>query len=433
MKSLWVEDINRKAFPALEGDLKTDVLVIGGGIAGILCGFFLQQAGVDYAVVEADTICSGVTANTTAKITSQHGLVYHRLVREFGAEKARLYLEANEWALGKYRELCRTIDCNFEQQDSYVYSVRHPERLERELKALGQIGRQGEYVQKLPLPFPTDGAVCFRDQAQFQPLKFLLTLAQGMRIYEHTRVKELAPCMAVAEKGRIRAGNIVTATHYPIDNKHGAYFMKQYQSRSYVIALENAVQMNGMYVDQADKGLSFRNAGELLLLGGGSHRTGKQGGKWQELREISKRYYPDAVEKYHWATQDCMTLDGVPYIGLYGKHTEGFYVTSGYNKWGMTTAMVSAMLLTDLITGKRNPYEKVFWPHRSILRPQLAGNMLESAKNFLTPSPRRCPHMGCALKWNPQERTWDCPCHGSRFTKEGKLTDNPATDDLNAR
>lgn len=430
MKSLWADCEGKRDYPVLEGNLKTDVLIIGGGIAGILCGYFLRQAGVDYAIVEADTICSGITQNTTAKITSQHGLIYYKLIKEFGVEKARLYLEANEWALGKYRELCKGIDCDFEEQDSYVYSIKQFKKLEQELKALERIGLQGEYVKKLSLPFPADGAVCFRRQAQFHPLKFLYALAEDLCIYEHTKVKELASGTALAEKGRIQANHIIVATHYPIDNKHGAYFMKEYQSRSYVIALEHGAQMNGMYVDQEDKGLSFRNAGKLLLLGGGGHRTGKQGGKWEELRTVAKHYYPDAVEKYHWATQDCMTLDQVPYIGRYGRHMEGYYVTSGYHKWGMTTAMVSAMLLTDLIMGKRNPYTEVFLPGRSILRPQLAINLLESTWNLLTPSPRRCPHMGCALKWNPQEHTWDCPCHGSRFSREGELIDNPATDDL---
>ena len=203
-----------------------------------------------------------------------------------------------------------------------------------------------------------------------------------------------------------------------------------YQHRSYVLALDNAQNVNGMYVDVDQKGMSFRNYGNLLLIGGGAHRTGKTGGNWKELRNFAQQYYPSAAEKYHWATQDCMTLDGVPYIGPYSANTSDLYVATGFNKWGMTSSMVSAMILCDLIQGKQNPYAEVFSPSRTILRPQLAINVFETAVNLLTPTTKRCPHLGCALKWNPYEHTWDCPCHGSRFKEDGGLIDNPATRNL---
>ena len=203
-----------------------------------------------------------------------------------------------------------------------------------------------------------------------------------------------------------------------------------YQHRSYVIALENAPNVHGMYVDEAQNGMSFRNFENLLLIGGGDHRTGKQGGNWQELRTFARQHYPNASEKYCWATQDCMTLDGVPYIGAYSAGTPDLYVATGFNKWGMTSSMVSAMILCDLVQEKQNPYAEAFSPSRTILRPQLAVNAWEAVVNLLTPSAKRCPHLGCALKWNPYEHTWDCPCHGSRFTKNGRLIDNPATGDL---
>ena len=185
-----------------------------------------------------------------------------------------------------------------------------------------------------------------------------------------------------------------------------------------------------MYVDEADTGLSFRTHQNLLLLGGGGHRTGKPGGNYKELREFVAIHYPHAQEICHWATQDCMTLDGIPYIGQYSKNTPNLYVATGYNKWGMTSAMVAAHLLRDLIQGKHSEYARIFSPSRSILHPQLFLNGMEATMNLLTPSKKRCPHLGCALKWNKAEHTWDCPCHGSRFTKEGELIDNPATDDL---
>jgi hypothetical protein len=185
-----------------------------------------------------------------------------------------------------------------------------------------------------------------------------------------------------------------------------------------------------MYVDEAPKGLSFRNYGDLLLLGGGDHQTGKVGGGWPELLNFTKKYYPDCQKKYRWATQDCMTLDSVPYIGAYSGSTTDLYVATGFNKWGMTSSMLAAMILTDLVQERKNPYAEVFSPSRTILRPQLALNTVSAMINLLTPTTRRCPHMGCALKWNKLEHTWDCPCHGSRFTEEGTLIDNPATGNL---
>ena len=429
MDSIWIKTARLPHFPPMEGDLNTHVLIIGGGLACLLCAHRLEKEGVDYALVEADRICGGVTQNTTAKITSQHGLLYARLVRTFGLETARLYLEANQRALEEYRTLCRTLDCGFIQRDAFVYATDSRNRLDQELEALRRLGAPAEFVPRLPLPLPIAGAVRFPRQAQFHPLQFAAGIAPGLRIFEHTKVLELAPGRAVTTGGTVRAENIILATHFPILNKHGGYFLKLYQHRSYVLALENAPEAEGMYLDADKAGLSLRGWDKYLLLGGGSHRTGKQGGGWQELERFARRHWPEAAPAARWATQDCMTLDGVPYIGPYAKHTPGLYVASGFNKWGMTSAMVAAMLLTDLILGRNNPWAAVFSPTRTVLRPQLAANVLESALGLLTPTVPRCPHMGCALRYNPQERSWDCPCHGSRFGEDGRLLDNPATDD----
>ena len=429
MDSIWTKTAQLPQFEPLRSDLNTDVLIIGGGLAGVLCAYKLAQAGVDYALVEADRICSGITKNTTAKITSQHGLIYDKLIREFGVERARLYLEANQGALEEYRALCRDIDCYFEGKDAFVYSIDKRWKLERELKALDRLGFRAEFVEQIPIPFPTAGAVKFPRQAQFHPLKFLAAIVKNLRILERTKVLELGPGKAVTSGGTISADRIIVATHFPLLNKHGGYFLKLYQHRSYVLALENALDVHGMYIDENEKGLSFRNYSGLLLLGGGSHRTGKGGGGWQELERFARRDYPDARITARWATQDCMTLDGVPYIGPYSKGTAGLYVATGFNKWGMTSSMAAASLLTDLVLGRHNPYTELFSPSRTMLRLQLAANSLESALGLLTPTVPRCPHMGCALKYNAAEHSWDCPCHGSRFGEDGALIDNPATDD----
>ncbi len=427
--SIWRQTAELPEFAPLDGDLKTDVLIIGGGLAGLLCAYRLDRAGADYALVEADRICGGVTGNTTAKVTFQHGLIYSRLLREFGPERARLYLEANRAALGKYRELCQTIDCDFEERDSCVYALTDRRKLDRELEALARLGFPAEYAKTDTLPMPTAGAVKFPKQAQFHPLKFASAIAKGLRIYEHTKVLELGPGTAVTDHGTVTAEKIIIATHFPVLNKHGGYFLKLYQSRSYVLALEGAREAGGMYVDEGDKGLSFRDYKGFLLLGGGGSRTGKKSGGWRELEDFAQKHYPQARIAARWAAQDCMTLDGVPYVGPYSKGTEGLYVVTGFNKWGMTSSMAAALLLADQVQGKENPYGSLFDPSRRVLRPQLAANAWESAVSLLTPTAPRCPHMGCALKYNAQEHSWDCPCHGSRFGEDGRLIDNPAADD----
>ena len=430
MHSLWSETVTLPTFEALNKNIKTDVLIIGGGITGILCAHYLQQAGVNYTLVEADTICNGITKNTTAKITSQHGLNYHKIAKKYGLDAAGLYLEANEAALWEYRKLSEEILCDFVEETNYVYSLTDRKKLEQELDILKKLRYPAAFAEHLPLPFSTLGAVAFPTQAKFHPLKLLAKLAKPLHIYEHTKVQELVGTLAVTNHGKIQADKIIVTTHFPFINKHGSYFLKLYQHRSYVLALTHALKPSGMYVDEADKGLSFRTHQNLLLLGGGGHRTGKQGGNWKELREFTTKHYPNAQEVYHWATQDCMTLDDIPYIGQYSKNTPNLYVATGFNKWGMTSAMVAALLLRDLITDKKTPYASVFSPSRSIWHPQLFLNGLESTVNLLTPAKKRCPHLGCALKWNKAEHTWDCPCHGSRFTEAGELIDNPATDDL---
>lgn len=430
MDSVWTNSVELPHFSPLEENMKTDVLVIGGGITGILCAYFLQEKGVDCVLAEGNTIGSGITGNTTAKITAQHGLIYHKLLKNAGAGKACMYYNANQDAVKKYAALSREFPCDFEWRPSYVYDTDDRRVLEQEADALEQIGSSAKLVDKTGLPFPVAGAIRFENQAQFHPLKFLAGISRSLKIYEHTYVKELIKNTAVTDRGKIGFQKAVFATHFPFDNQHGMYFLKLYQHRSYVIALKNAAELDGMYVDRKKTGLSFRNYQDLLLIGGGAHRTGEKGGNWKELRDFAVRYYPKAQETAYWAAQDCMSLDEVPYIGPYAKSMPDCLVATGFNKWGMTSAMAAAMILTDLILQKDNPYKEAFAPARSILKPQLFRNGCETVKNLLTFTSKRCPHLGCALKWNSLEHSWDCPCHGSRFDIDGHLLDNPATGDL---
>ena len=430
MKSLWNDTVKMPEFPTLDHDISTDILIIGGGMAGILTAYLLDKKGVDYCLVEGSKICGGTTLNTTAKITAQHGAVFSEFLSTIGKERTEMYLEANLKAAYFLKKLCIDIDCDFCEKDNYVYSLNNREKLEDELWALDSIGFKAELCEELPLPFKTVGAVRFRKQAQFNPLKFISEISKNLNIYENTFVNTVKNGFAYTEKNKIKAKKIIIATHFPFINRHGSYFLKLYQHRSYVLGLENTLNLRGMYVDENMGGLSFRNYGNLLLLGGGSHRTGKKGGGYNELREFTKNNLPGANEVYHFAAQDCMTLDKIPYIGNYSAFCRDIYVATGFNKWGMTGSMLSALMLSEMVLERSNPYEALFSPSRSIFKPQLAINAFEAFTNVITFRTPRCTHLGCALKWNSHEHTWDCACHGSRFAKDGKVIENPAKKNL---
>ncbi|MDK0679813.1 FAD-dependent oxidoreductase [Clostridium perfringens] len=476
MKSVWSESCKFRKREALNKDIKTDVLVIGAGIAGVLTAYMLKQNGRDVVLIDAAEIASGNTKNTTAKITSQHDLIYSKLIAEFGEEKARQYAKANELAIKKYKEIIedKRIECDFEEKPAYVYSLNEVDVLKEEVEAAKNLGIDAEFVQEANLPFKINGAVKFNNQAQFNPLKFLKGISNELVIYENTRALEIKENLVVTSGGNITANNIVVATHYPIMNAPGYYFMKMHQERSYVLALENTSEIDGMYIDLNKEGYSFRTYNNLLLLGGISHRTGEneEGGSYDELRKVAKRLYPKAKEKYYWSAQDCMTIDGIPYIGRYSSETPNIYVATGFNKWGMTSSMVSAMIISDMILEKENDFSEIFSPRRfdlSLSINNIANDLIETAKNFIAqkvyiPSSEiehiknghggiieyngekvgvyknkegkeffvstKCTHLGCQLSWNSDELTWDCPCHGSRFDYKGRLIGSPATKDL---
>ncbi|MGU8447957.1 FAD-dependent oxidoreductase [Clostridium perfringens] len=476
MKSVWSESCKFRKRDALNKDIKTDVLVIGAGIAGVLTAYMLKQKGREVVLIDAVEIASGNTKNTTAKITSQHDLIYSKLIAEFGEEKARQYAKANELAIKKYKEIIedKRIECDFEEKPAYVYSLNEIDVLKEEVEAAKNLGIDAEFVDEANLPFKINGAVKFNNQAQFNPLKFLKGISNELIIYENTRALEIKENLVVTSGGNITANNIVVATHYPIMNAPGYYFMKMHQERSYVLALENTSEIDGMYIDINKEGYSFRTYNNLLLLGGISHRTGEneEGGSYDKLRKVAKELYTKAKEKYYWSAQDCMTIDGIPYIGRYSSETPNIYVATGFNKWGMTSSMVSAMIISDMILEKENDFSEIFSPRRfdlSLSINNIANDLIETAKNFIAqkvyiPSSEiehiknghggiieyngekvgvyknkegkeffvstKCTHLGCQLSWNADELTWDCPCHGSRFDYKGRLIGSPATKDL---
>ena len=360
MESIWSKTAEVTAMPSLADNLETEVAVIGGGMAGILIAYFLQQEGKKVIVFEASRVGSGQTKNTTAKISSSHNLIYHKLIRDCGIEKARQYALANQKAIKAYQNLIDKyqIPCHFQELPSYLYSVTRSDSLEAEVKAAQKLGIHAEFTTQTELPFPVAGAAKFYGQAQFHPLEFLDKMIKELTIYENTKVKSVEGQEIVTDSYVIHAEQIVFATHYPFINVPGYYFMRMHQERSYVLALENAVQLDGMYLGiDKENSFSYRNYEDLLLIGDSGHRTGenKVGGCYQKLWEEASKYWTGSRVSASWSAQDCMTLDGIPYIGQYSSQTPDWYVATGFGKWGMTSSMVSAMLISDLIMKRENP------------------------------------------------------------------------------
>lgn len=449
MKSLWSKTISLPKKESLKEDIRVQNVVIGAGMAGILIAYFLQECGHEVVVLEANEIASGQTKNTTAKITSQHGLIYHNMIKNLGLEKARIYANANETAIRQYKRIITKegISCDYKELPSFLYATREDgiDKLKREVRAARACGIQAEYVRGeeiKELPFDIVGAVKFEQQAQFHPLKFIHAIVDKLTIYEHTKVLEVDGSFVITEKNVIVADNVIFATHYPFPIVPGYYFLRQHQSRSYALALEGEgvpTQLDGMYLGIDKDTLSLRCAEDRLILGGSTHRTGKKmkEGAFCHLRKQAKFYYPDAVESEAWAAQDCMPHDGVPFIGRYTMKHENWYIATGFQKWGMTTAMVSAMVISDAISGRENPWAEIFKPQRLQIKAgwknfliDVWESVLGLLKGLFKKKLDRCSHMGCALTWNEEEQSWDCSCHGSRYTKDGRIIDAPARCDI---
>ena len=472
MPSIWTSCI-LPARPKLSSDIETEVAVIGGGMAGILIAYQLARRGIGAVVLEAERIGSGQTSGTTAMITSQHGAVYARLIEQYGREWAEQYARANEAAIREYQRIVEleNIACDFESKSAFLYSMRDVAMLEQEASAALSLGLPASLVPSSALPFPALATVRFSAQAQFHPLKFLKAISSKLTVYEQTRALHMEPDAVYTRDHVVRARHIVFASHYPFVNKPGYYFARIHQESSYVLALEGAPKLPGIYVSMDADGRSMRTYGKYLLLSGENHRTGENTpGRYTALLETAARMFPGAREAAHWSSQDCVTLDGVPFIGRYARSRPSWHVATGFMKWGMTGSMAAAMILADDISGKRNPNAAVFRPQRfsTAELPQLTRDGAQAVKGvalgvappeltlaqlptghggivdrdgrklgayrdsdgnlyFVT---TRCPHLGCELSWNQDELSWDCPCHGSRFTYDGRLISGPAQEGI---
>ena len=464
----------RKKYSSVSKHLNTEILVIGAGLAGILTAYRLQEKGHRVIIVDAAEAGSGQTKNTTAKITLQHGFFYSDLISDIGETASRLYAEAHKNAIEEYARLVKdfSISCDFERESAYLYSTLSDEKILSEYEAARKLDIPCELTTETSLPFSIVSALRFPEQAQFHPLKFLRVLAAKLELYENSKVLDVTlnknengetqtSCAQIESSHGsfiIEAEKIIFACHFPFLNIPGYYFARMHQERSYVLALSGILDESGIYQNGPKAGtpfkgmyycidedtFSFRRAGSYLLLGGGNHRTGSHPGEsqYEMLKTAASQFFPQANAAFCWSAQDCMTGDLIPYIGPFSSDTPDWYVITGFKKWGMTSSLVAAGILPDLIEKRSNPYSAVFSPQRHNLSGELKAMLTEgyeaskgllksTADLLLSPyEKKRCRHLGCKLTYNQDEDSFDCPCHGSRFAKDGKVLDGPAQEDL---
>lgn len=375
---IWKDRKKLPDFPAAEGEYKTDVLIIGGGICGILCAYFLSWAGVDYMLAEAGKIGQGISGLSSGMITVQHGLIYDKMLKELGREKAQLYYRANQQALERYISLCRNLDCGFEQKTGYVYSRTDRSAIEKEVRAVRILGGTAEFSERHSLPFGIAGAVKTLGQVQLDPERLIGCLAPGLNIYEHTRIEKIEKGQAFFKKGKITAEKVIAAVHAP-EFTGWAGRMKLYRRQVDSVVLDSCAPMDGIYCDAARAGLAMRNCGSGILVSGNG-----RGGKTQFLSAVSE-CWPQAKVLQYWSGQEYMSFDGIPCVGpCRGRHGK-LYVAYGWNRWGMTNAMAAAMLLRDLVLERENEYADLYLPQRSIGKRQLVVHGWSALSHWFLP------------------------------------------------
>ncbi len=477
MESLWTQRTQLARREKLNGSIKTDICVIGSGMAGCCCAWQLQQAGFQVVIVEAARIAQGQTAGTTAKISLQMDGFYEELLQKQGKEKAKATVELYQNALKEYERIVEEqhIDCQFEHLPAVLYSKKNPQKLQKEEEAAKQLGIEAVYQEDAMTPDGMASILRFENQAQFDPLRFLAALTEKLTIYECSPVLRVEDQTVITESGTVQAQWILFATHFPTINLPGFYFMKMHQERSHVLVLKSVPNPGAMFYGIDDDGYSFRWDRNLLIMTGAAYRTGenRSGGQYQKLINKAAELFPENRIMLAWSAQDCMTLDGLPYIGQYSHDHPHWLVATGFNKWGMIHSMAAALLLKERILGKNLLAAQVFDSLRSMFREptvflqeamqategllrewlehpsfsaeelplEHGGAVTIEGKKIGVYKDRygdvyavslRCPHLGCQLEWNPDEKSWDCPCHGSRFDYHGRLIDGPAQKNLEA-
>lgn len=489
-ESYWIDSTELPPYPKLEQSVETDVTVVGGGISGITTAYLLIQAGFKVILLEAGRLLNGTTGHTTAKITAQHDLIYDELIKREGSEKASLYYSANDEAIRFIQSTIEklNIDCGYSAQDAYVFTntESYITKLENEMSAYNLLKIPGSYMDHIPLQIPAIAAIKMMNQAQFHPLHYLTALAKkfvdaGGIIYENTTAIDIEtgsfPKVMTSSGHQITCKHVVSCTHFPFYDGTGFYFARMHADRSYVLGIKVKEEYsNGMYLSAEDPKRSIRcvemeDRTKLILVGGQSHKTG-QGictiNHYAELQRYAEEHFHLKEIAYRWSAQDLVTGDKIPYIGRITASSSNVFIATGFRKWGMTNSTVAALLIRDLILEKQNPYEELYSPSRSMSLNTMKNLVIDNADvakhliagkleiihrqpddldndegSIVKVNGRRagaykdkdgnlfvvdttCTHMGCEVEWNNGDRTWDCPCHGSRFAITGEVMEGPA-------
>lgn len=459
MNSYWNKDRENREFPKLKKDIDVDVCIIGGGITGVSVAYYLANRGIEVAVLEKDKLCSGTTGGSTGKVTSQHGLIYKYLKDTNGKEFAKKYFDANEEAKENIKKIVNKekIECDLEIKNAYVYTENEKEiqSIKEEIEYTKKLDIPSKFVSKIDLPIDIYGGICFENQAQIDPVKYTYGLANAIlrnsgQIYENSKaidvIQDDEKYNIITKGGNVKAEYLVITTRYPIIKFPGYYFLKMYQSTSYGIVVDTHTDLNfdGFYINQEIPTHSFRTVKNgdknLLLAIGYDYKTGSEiiGNPFDYLKAKVKKMYPDSEVVSSWTAEDCISLDKIPYIGDFSDIMDNCYVATGFNKWGITTSNIAAKIITDKILGNNNEYEEIFESSRlgiiknkdemmNMIKEAGEGIIIERIKGKPTPT---CTHLGCKLSWNPLEEIWECPCHGSKFSKRGFVIDGPANKDL---
>ncbi|MEU8824960.1 FAD-dependent oxidoreductase [Streptomyces sp. NPDC048636] len=467
-----------------------EVAVVGAGVAGICTAWELARAGRRVALVEAGRLAAGTTGHTTAKLSALQGLAYQDIRAARGAEAARLYATSQTDAVDRVRQVTTEleIDCELEESPALTYAEGEEgvERVRAEAEATSAAGLDASFTTATDLPFPVAGAVELAGQAQFHPRKYLLALvadlvARGGLVFEHTRVVSLGeghPCRLTTDRGaRLRARDVVVATAYPIFDR-ALLFPRLEVKRELVVAavLPADRAPRGMYLTPEDGTRSVRTApyrpGRRLLIVTGEKFTPGDGGverRYARLIDWTQDRFPGAEPAFRWAAQDNWTTDHVPFVGPLHPASRHAYVATGFAGWGMTGGVLTGRLLAARLTGRPSPWEDLYDPRRlnpvreapALMRVQstvarhfvgdrLSGDGADAVRDIPPGGgavvrfggrqlavhrderggthtlSARCPHLGCLVRFNDAERTWECPCHGSRFALDGSVLQGPA-------
>ena len=445
LKSIWHND-NYSQYKKLNHDIDIDTVIIGGGLSGITAAYYLSRLGINVVVVEANKIGSGTTKNTTAHITSQHDMTYDRYLKQFGQVKTSIIAKANQEAIDEIENIIKNenIDCNFERVDSYLFTLR-PEniiKLKQEFEAVKNTSIKAYLTTQSGLvPFEYELALGFENQAMFHPMKYLHGLAQAainhkVKIYEETPIVDIQDNYCKTEGGyKITARNIVIATNFPIVNFKGLYFARLIQHRSYNGAYKTNQSITGMWNNIDNDAYTYRKFEDMIIVSGQSHQCGREMDTphYKNLQDHVNKIFQDNQPIAKWSAQDCMTPDNLAFVGNLTKNERHLYIMSGFNKWGMTSTNIAGRIIADLIAGKKNPYAEIYSPSRNMaIGPigrtvwnniKMVGSLIGGINYLKNPA---CTHMGCRTIFNPEEQTWDCPCHGSRFDKYGNVINTPA-------